>query len=171
MLTSNTQISKDEALILDPQGYKKLKENLEASKQELTSIVEQKVQVRQDEDIQNIDDPSATWHLLLAKEASLREEISRLELTIMNCKVVEEKRYANVVCIGDTVNLTLFFDDGEIELEQIFKLVTIAPNREKREISKDSPIGSCILGRKTGDKVLVKLPEEHWMEVLIVSKE
>lgn len=156
---------------LDPQSYERLKNNLILAEKAHNSIMDEIRQVRSNEKNPTIDDPSTYLGELKQKEASKAKEISELQSLLTYCKIVEEKTFEDIVCINDTINLTYFHDDGEIEPEQIFKLVGISPDHEKGEISKDSPVGAGVLGKKIGDKVLVKLPEEHWMEVLIVSKE
>lgn len=160
-----------ESLVLDSLGHERLKLALATAKEELATIVAQKVEVRQYDNIQSVEDPSSSWIMLLSQEAAKKEEILRIERALANCKVVEEKTYANIVCINDTVTLTFFMDDGEVENNQTYRIVSMAPNHSKHEISRESPIGSSILGRRTGEKVLVKLPENRTMEVLIVSKE
>lgn len=160
----------EDTLLLDRTSYERLRHTLEEAKKELKNIADQKVLVRQDDNVRNIDDPSATWQLLLEQEAAKNEEISKISHDIRRAKVLDEPVNDEKVSIGDTVTLTFYYDDGDVEHNREFKLVAISPRVDNNEVSTSSPIGAGILGKKIGETITVQLPEKHSMDIVIISK-
>lgn len=161
---------REDVLVLDAQGYERLCKAMEKARKELQDIMNQKAMVREDDKIGNIDDPSTTWQLLLAQEAAKNEEIFGLAYDIKRAKVLEKPLTNDTVSVGDSVTLTFFWDDGSTESDQEFKLVALSPRVEEKEVSKNCPIGAGILGKKVGETTTVKLPNNHTVDILIISK-
>jgi transcription elongation factor GreA len=104
-----------------------------------------------------------------ALEADLiREQIQRLEKEIKQLKSLVKPKNSEFITIGHTVRLQIGDDEPcEVVLVENFGGGSIG---EKSTISRKSPIGNAILGRKAGDTVVMKLPDGE-VNVHIISTE
>lgn len=87
------------------------------------------------------------------EQAFVEGRIQTLEALIKNATIIDEKHSTEHVQIGSTVSVQS--GDGS----ETFTIVgsTEARPREGR-ISNESPVGRALLGRKKGDKVVVRVP-------------
>jgi transcription elongation factor GreA len=87
------------------------------------------------------------------EQAFVEGRIQTLQSLIKNATIIDENHSTDHVQIGSTV--TVESPDGE----ESFTIVgsTEARPREGR-ISNESPVGRALLGKKKGEKVLVKVP-------------
>ena len=81
---------------------------------------------------------------------------------IQSPTVIEDTAGDDEVGFFDEVEL-YFPEDDETQTVQVVTTVRCDP-REGR-ISKESPLGRVLLGRKVGDKVTVKVSEQYSYEV------
>jgi len=104
-----------------------------------------------------------------ALEANLiREQIQRLEKEIEQLRSLRKPENSEFITIGHTVKLQIGNDEPyEVVLVEDFGGRSISG---RSTISKKSPIGSAILGRKAGDTVVIKLPDGE-VNVHIISTE
>ena len=69
-----------------------------------------------------------------------------------------------MVCLYDHVTLYLV-EDGELMECQI--VTTMRQDALKGFISKESPVGKAVLGRKKGDRVTVHVNDQYCYDVII----
>jgi transcription elongation factor GreA len=87
------------------------------------------------------------------EQAFVEGRIQTLEAMIKNAQLIDEHHSTDHVQIGSTVKVT--GEDGEEE----FTIVGSAEAKPAAgKISNESPVGRALLGRKKGDKVVVKVP-------------
>ena len=121
------------------------------------------------EDVQvarGFGDLSENYEYKAAKQAKNRNEsrIRYLERMIKSAVVIESRSGADQVGLFDHVTLW-FEEDGE---EQVITLVTtLRQNPLKGLISKESPVGKAVMGRRVGDRVLVPVSDEYSYYVTI----
>lgn len=91
------------------------------------------------------------------KDKNLNESrIRYLERMLKNAEIVSEQSREDEVGLNNTVEL-YFEDEDEVE---VYKLVTsIRGNSLGGKISTESPLGKAIIGRKKGERVLVKISD------------
>ncbi len=113
-------------------------------------------------------DLSENYEYKAAKQAqnANRKRIRYLTRMIQNSTVLEDTSAADEVGLFDRVEL-YFEEDDEIQTVQVVSTVRCDP-REGR-ISRESPLGRVLLGRRAGDKVTVKVSDAYSYEVEIRS--
>ena len=92
--------------------------------------------------------------------------IRYLEKMIKTARIVSDESKSDEVGLGDRVELYIPEDD---ETESYKLVTTVRGNSMKGLISIDSPLGKAIKGRKTGDKVYIKVNDTYGYEVEIRS--
>ena len=133
------------------------KEGLEKLRGEL----EEMLNVRRPEIAQRIHDAkehgdlseNAEYEDAKNEQAFVEGRIATLEALIKNATIIDEHHSTDHVQIGSTVSVES--GDGK----ETFTIVgsTEAKPAEGR-ISNESPVGRALLGRKKGEKVIVKVP-------------
>ena len=113
-------------------------------------------------------DLSENYEYKAAKQAqnANRKRIRYLTRMIQNSTVLEDTSAADEVGLFDRVEL-YFEEDDEVQTVQVVSTVRCDP-REGR-ISRESPLGRVLLGRRVGDKVTVKVSDAYSYEVEIRS--
>lgn len=104
------------------------------------------------------------------EQAFIEGRILTLEKMLRNVKVIEDDNAVEgVVSIGSVVKVRDIEFDDVVE----YKLVgTVEADPMNNRISNESPVGSCIIGRKAGDIVDVEVPMGTIKyEILTVSNE
>jgi len=87
------------------------------------------------------------------EQAFVEGRIATLETMIKNATIIDEKTSKEHVQIGSTV--VVESPDGK----EKFQIVGSAEARPAEgRISNESPVGRALLGRKTGETVLVRVP-------------
>ena len=87
------------------------------------------------------------------EQAFVEGRIAQLESLIKNATLIDENHSTDHVQIGSTVSVES--DDGK----ETFTIVGSAEAKPTEgRISNESPVGRSLLGRKKGEKVLVKVP-------------
>ena len=87
------------------------------------------------------------------EQAFVEGRIQTLESMIKNAAIIDEHTSTDHVQIGSTVKV-----DGEDGL-QSFEIVGSAEAKPAEgRISNESPVGRALLGKRKGDKVMVKVP-------------
>ena len=123
------------------------------------------------EDVQTareFGDLSENFEYKAAKREKNHNEsrIRYLERMIKTAKVIKTGSAQGVVGLFDTVEL-FFEEDGETAA---YKLVTtLRQNSLKGLLSKESPLGKAILGRREGERVLITVDEDYSYYVVIKS--
>lgn len=142
-----------DAVILTPEGYEKLKEELRFLKEtKRLEIAKQLETARAHGDLSE----NAEWETAKEAKAQLESRIRSLEEKLISAKVVDssevptDKIYFGTCAVlknmktGDKLTYTLVAED-EADIS-------------KNKISISSPIGKALLGHAVGDKVEVKVP-------------
>lgn len=151
---------------LTPNDVKKVKEEIEyrkvvVRKKELEAVKEARAQ----------GDLSENFEYKAAKQDKNRNEsrIRYLERMLKHAKIVSDQSAEDEVGINNTVDL-YFEDDDEVET---YRLVTsVRANSMEGKISIESPLGKAIKGRKTGDRIFVKISENagYYVEIRKIDK-
>ena len=116
-------------------------------------------------------DLSENFEYKCAKQAKNRNEsrIRYLERTIRTAKVIEVKGQDDTVGLFDKV--TVF--NEMVKKEMTIQLVTtLRQDALKGLISKESPVGKALMGRKVGERVQVEIDQtrKYFMEIKAIEK-
>ena len=84
--------------------------------------------------------------------------IRYLKNMVATAKVIDVKQDKDSVCLFDTVQYYLEEDD-EVEERQI--VTTLRQDVLHGYLSKESPLGKALLGRRVGDRVYVKVNDNY----------
>lgn len=95
---------------------------------------------------------NAEYHEAKRSKGKNEGRIRYLRNLIKNAQIIETNSHANEVGFFDKV-LLFFEDDNETEYITISSKMRV--DATKGIISKESPLGSAIFGKKLGDRVLV----------------
>ena len=87
-----------------------------------------------------------------------------LENMIKTAVVVEEKSAEGTVGLYDKVTLYVEEDDEEIVCRIV---TTVRQDAMSGLVSKESPVGKAVLGRKVGDRVTVQVNDSYSYDVVI----
>ena len=116
-------------------------------------------------------DLSENFEYKCAKQAKNRNEsrIRYLERMIRTAKVIEVKTQEDVVGLFDKV--TIFNEMVKKEME-IQIVTTLRQDVLKGLVSKESPVGKALMGRKVGDRVQVEVSPttKYFMEIRAIEK-
>ncbi len=111
-------------------------------------------------------DLSENYEYKAAKQAQ-RQNMSRmryLEGMIKTAKVISDKSADNEVGLFDKVEVYIPEDD---ETEVIQVVTTVRCDPRKGLISKESPFGKQILGKKVGDEITVQVSDTYSYKAVI----
>jgi len=113
-------------------------------------------------------DLSENFEYKAAKQAQNknRSRIRYLEGMIKTAKVIEDRSGADQVGLFDKVEIYMTEDD-ETEIIQVVTTVRCDPR--KGLISKESPFGKQVLGKKVGDRFTVQVSDTYSYEAEIRS--
>mgnify|MGYP005914480595 CR=1 FL=1 len=116
-------------------------------------------------------DLSENYEYKCAKQAKNRNDsrIRYLERMIRTAKVIEVKETADTVSLFDTVTIY----NEMMKKEMTVRIVTtLRQDALKGLISKESPVGKAVLGRRSGDRVQVDMGggRGYWLQILSIEK-
>ena len=112
-------------------------------------------------------DLSENFEYKAAKREKNRNEsrIRYLERMIRTAKVIPtEKAGADRVGLFDTVTIYIEEDDEE---QQIRIVTTLRQNALKGLISKESPVGKAVMGRRVGERATVIVNDDYSYDIVI----
>ena len=140
-------------VILTPEGYEKLKEEIEYLSNEKRREVADRIRVaREFGDIAE----NAEYDDAKNEQALLEHRIATLEERLRNARVIEKKDVAkDVVSVGSKVRLR------DLALKQTFEYRIVGSaeaNPAENKLSNESPVGKAIIGKKKGETVEVSAP-------------
>ena len=150
---------------LTREDLKKMQEELDYRRLELMpGLIEEVKRTRA------FGDLSENYEYKAAKQAQNRckSRIRYLERMIASARVIEDKSSADEVGLYDRVVIYLPEDD---ERETIQVVTTVRCDPLSGLISKESPLGKAVLGKKVGDRVLVHVRDGYYYEVVVESIE
>ncbi len=115
-------------------------------------------------------DLSENYEYKCAKQAKNRNEsrIRYLDKMIRTARVIEVQSRADAVGLFDTVVV----HNEKLGREMTLRIVTtLRQDALKGLISKESPVGKALMGRRVGERVLVKVSDELQYYLVIQSIE
>lgn len=113
-------------------------------------------------------DLSENYEYKAAKQAQ-RENMSRmryLEGMIKSARVISDRSAEDEVGLFDRVEIYLPEDD---ETEEIRVVTTVRCDPRRGLISKESPFGQAVLGKKAGERITVQVSDTYSYEAVIRS--
>ena len=139
-----------EQTFLTREGLKKLEEELNYLRTVRRAQVAERLHNAQ-EDGELIE--NAEYEDAKNEQAFVEGRIQTLEALIKNAVLIDENHSTDHVQIGSTVSVES--EDGK----ETFTIVGSAEAKPAEgRISNESPVGRSLLGRKKGEKVVVKVP-------------
>ena len=111
-------------------------------------------------------DLSENYEYKCAKQAKNRNDsrIRYLERMIRTAKVIKVQEQADAVGLFDTVTIY----NEMLKKEMTVRIVTtLRQDALKGLISKESPVGRCLLGRRVGDRVHIQVNENYGYDAVI----
>ena len=140
-------------VILTPEGYENLKEEIEYLSNEKRREVADRIRVaREFGDIAE----NAEYDDAKNEQALLEHRIATLEERLRNARVIEKKDVAkDVFSVGSKVRLR------DIDAKQTFEYRIVGSaeaNPAENKLSNESPVGKAIIGKKKGETVEVSAP-------------
>ena len=117
-------------------------------------------------------DLSENYEYKAAKQEQNRNKsrIRYLERMIASARVIEDHSSTDEVGLYDRVTVRMV----ELGKEKVFQIVTtVRCDALKGLVSKESPVGKAILGRKVGDTVTVRVSDtnSYHAEILSIEKQ
>jgi transcription elongation factor GreA len=140
-------------VILTPEGYEKLKQEIEHLSNEKRREVAERIRVaREFGDINE----NAEYDDAKNEQALLEHRIATLEERLRNARVIEKKEISkDVVSVGSKVKLR----DVDAKQTVEYHIVGSAEaNPAENKLSNESPVGKAIIGHKKGETVQVSAP-------------
>jgi transcription elongation factor GreA len=140
-------------VILTPEGYEKLKQEIEYLSNDKRREVADRIRVaREFGDIAE----NAEYDDAKNEQALLEHRIATLEERLRNARVIDKKNVPkDVVSIGSKVKLRDLDAKQTIE----YRIVGSAEaNPAENKLSNESPVGKAIIGKKKGETVEVTAP-------------
>jgi len=140
-------------VILTPEGFKKLKDEIEVLSTERRREIAERIRVaREFGDIAE----NAEYDTAKNDQAHLEARIAMLEERLANARVVTKKEIkTGEVSIGTKVRLR------DVKANKTFEYHIVGSaeaNPAENKLSNESPVGKAIMGRKKGETVEVAAP-------------
>jgi transcription elongation factor GreA len=151
-------------VILTPEGYKKLKDEIEYLSDQKRREVAERIRVaREFGDIQE----NSEYDDAKNEQALLEHRIATLEERLLSARVISKKEITkDVVSIGSHVKLR---DVSAKETIEYHIVGSAEANPTERKLSNESPVGKAILGRKKGETVEVTTPRGKALKYKILD--
>ena len=140
-------------VILTPEGYEKLKKEIELLQTERRREVAERIRVaREFGDIAE----NAEYDDAKNEQAMLEHKINQLEDRLLTARVITKKEISkDTVSVGATVRIR------DIAAKQTFEYHIVGSaeaNPAENKLSNESPVGKAIMGKKKGETVEVAAP-------------
>ncbi len=153
-------------VVLTPQGYKKLKEELDY----LKSVRRNEIRDRLKEslDFGEVGE-NPEYEALKREQAMVEGRIEELETILGFARVLDEESInTESVDIGSKVTLL------DLDTQQIIQFTIVDPieaDPRRGYLSLESPVGAALLNKKRGDETVVKVPAgTRRLKILDISK-
>jgi transcription elongation factor GreA len=140
-------------VILTPEGYEKLKQEIEYLQTEKRREVAERIRVaREFGDIAE----NAEYDDAKNEQAMLEHKIAQLEERVLSARVITKKEISkDTVSVGSKVRIR------DVAAKQTFEYHIVGSaeaNPAENKLSNESPVGKAIMGHKKGDVVEVAAP-------------
>ena len=107
---------------------------------------------------------NAEYHAAKRERGKNESRIRYLRNMIKTAVIIDTSSDENKVGLFDTVTYYVEEDDCE---EQVRIVTSLRRDPFQKIISKESPLGSALMGRQVGDRVSVKIDENYSYDVII----
>lgn len=107
---------------------------------------------------------NAEYHAAKRERGKNESRIRYIRNMLKTAIVIEDKSATDEIGLFDTVTYYVEEDDCE---EQVRIVTTLRQNSMEGLISKESPLGSAIMGKKLGDRILVKVSDNYSYYIVI----
>ena len=107
---------------------------------------------------------NAEYHAAKRERGKNESRIRYIRNMLKTAIVIEDKSQSDEVGLFDTVTYYVEEDDCE---EQVRIVTTLRQNSMQGLISKESPLGSAIMGKKLGDRLLIKVNDNYSYYIVI----
>ena len=140
-------------VILTPEGYEKLKKEIELLQTEKRREVAERIRVaREFGDIAE----NAEYDDAKNEQAMLEHKIAQLEERLLSARVITKKEISkDTVSVGSKVRLR---DVGARQTFEYHIVGSAEANPAENKLSNESPVGKAIMGKKKGEVVEVAAP-------------
>lgn len=140
---------------LTPSDIKKMEEEIEYRK-----VILRKNLLEEVKEARSHGDLSENFEYYAAKKEKNKNEsrIRFLERMIKTAQVIDDSSGEDEVGMNDKIELFME-EDGVTEIYRI--VTTVRANSLKRLVSIESPMGKALMGKKTGDRVEIKVNESY----------
>ena len=140
-------------VVLTPEGYEKLKQEIEYLSNEKRREVADRIRVaREFGDIAE----NAEYDDAKNEQAMLEHRIAQLEERLLAARVIEKREISkDAVSIGSHVKLR------DLDAKKTFEYHIVGSaeaNPAESKLSNESPVGKAIMGKKKGETVEVSTP-------------
>ena len=141
-------------VILTPEGYEKLKQEIEVLSTEKRREVADRIRTaREFGDITE----NAEYDDAKNEQAMLEHKIAQLEERLLNARVIQKRDVdLSVVSVGAKVKLR---DVDAKRTDEYFIVGSAEANPAELKLSNESPVGKAIIGKKKGETVEVSTPQ------------
>lgn len=138
--------------VLTQESYNKLKEELEyLSTTKRVEIANNLKMAAEHGDLRENSEFDAERE----RQAVVEARINEIKRILSNSRIIELSNNKNIISIGSTVMLY----DEEFDEELEYKIVdAIEADPLEGKLSYLSPVGSCLINKKAGNKIEVQLP-------------
>ena len=112
---------------------------------------------------------NAEYHAAKRERGKNESRIRFLRNMIKTAVIIKDESSADTVGLFDTV--TYYMEEDECE-EQVKIVTTLRRDPFQNIISKESPLGSALMGKKVGDRVSVKVNNDYsyFIEIRKIEK-
>ena len=151
-------------VILTPEGYKKLKEEIEHLSNAKRREIAERIRVaRQFGDIAE----NSEYDDAKNDQALLEHRIAILEERLAHARVISKKDVSkDVVSVGSHVKLR---DVSAKETVEYHIVGSAESNPDAQKLSNESPVGKAIIGKKKGETVEVTTPRGKALKYKILD--
>lgn len=149
---------------ISKEGYEKLKQELDALKQERPEVILAIKLAREEGDLRE----NAGYHAARERQGMLEAKINYIESRVPKLDIIDlETMSGDKVMFGATVQVE------DLDTEEVKTLILLGPDETdhvKNAISILSPVGRALLGKEEGDEVAIEVPRGSIeYEILSVS--
>ncbi len=138
---------------LTPEGYERLKEELEYLRTVRRREVAEHIRIaKEGGDVME----NASYEEAKKEQAFLEGRILALEAVLRNAVIIKETGPSDRVSLGSSVTV-MEKDSNESEIYRIVGSAEADPARGR--ISNESPLGKALLGHQVGEEVSVETPD------------
>ena len=151
-------------IVLTPEGYEKLKQEIEYLSNERRREVADRIRAaREYGDISE----NAEYDDAKNEQAMLEHRIMQLEERLLAARVIDKKEISkDVVSVGSKVRLR---DVDAKETVEYHIVGSAEANPLEQKLSNESPVGRAILGKKKGETVEVTTPRGKALKYKILE--